>query len=127
MQFRLIHFSSSPTMHSISCPCLYLLSTRVLFFFLFFFVYILFFLILWKTNFPSLACHHCVSSYPVIISWCILFHDNDLYYVVFKFFHWKKNTKRMNSNFNEHLKLTLYSITFLFLWLQASKIHLFNI
>ena len=123
MQFRLIHFSSSPTMHSISCPCLYLLSTTVFFFFF----YILFFLILLKNNFPPLACHHFVSSYPIIISWCILFHDNDLYHIVFKFFHCKKNTKRMNSNFNEHLKLTLYSITFLLLWLQASRIHLFNI
>ena len=125
MQFRLIHFSSSPTMHSISCPCLYLLSTTVFFFF--FFLYILFFLILLKNNFPPLACHHFVSSYPIIISRCILFHDNDLYHIVFKFFHCKKNTKRMNSNFNEHLKLTLYSITFLLLWLQASRIHLFNI
>ena len=93
----------------------------------FFFFYILFFLILLKNNFPPLACHHFVSSYPIIISWCILFHDNDLYHIVFKFFHCKKNTKRMNSNFNEHLKLTLYSITFLLLWLQASRIHLFNI
>ena len=101
---------------------LYILSMFILVvnYSVFFFFYILFFLILLKNNFPPLACHHCVSSYPIIISWCILFRDNDLYYC-------KKNTKRMNSNFNEHLKLTHYSITFLLLWLQASRVHLFNI